>query len=314
MRRSLRPPRTLRPTRAGWIFFALTFGVGFAALNTGNNLMYLVLAFMLSFLVLSGVLSESALRGVQVRRRLPREIFAESPAPIALEVRNAQRRVASFALVVEDVAAGAAPAPVGRAFALRVAPGGTETRTYPFEATERGRFALAGCRVSTRFPFGLFSKALWLDLPAELLAYPAVDPIERSGPEAAGRREGERSRPRGGSGSDVASLREFVHGDSWRRVHWRASLRRSELVVREPETDEDGRVVVSLRIRTAPGPAFERAVRRAASEVVAFLDQGLQVALRTEAQVLVAGHGPEHRARLLAFLAEVQAQPDETAT
>ena len=39
----------LRPTRAGWIFFLLTFGVGFAALNTGNNLLYLVLSLMLSF-------------------------------------------------------------------------------------------------------------------------------------------------------------------------------------------------------------------------------------------------------------------------
>ena len=57
LERWLRPPRTLRPTRAGWIFFALTLGVGFAALNTGNNLTYLVLSLMLAFLVLSGVLS-----------------------------------------------------------------------------------------------------------------------------------------------------------------------------------------------------------------------------------------------------------------
>ena len=94
-RRWLKPPRILRPTRAGWIFFLLTFGVGFAALNTGNNLLYLVLALMLSFLVLSGVLSESALRGIRVRRRLPAEIFAERPTPVALEIHNEQKRVAA---------------------------------------------------------------------------------------------------------------------------------------------------------------------------------------------------------------------------
>ena len=48
IRRWLRPPRKLRPTRPGWLFFAVTFGVGFAALNTGNNLLYLVLALMLA--------------------------------------------------------------------------------------------------------------------------------------------------------------------------------------------------------------------------------------------------------------------------
>ena len=80
----LRPPRTLRPTRPGWVFFALTFGVGFAALNTGNNLLYMVLSLLLAFLVLSGVLSESALRGVRIRRRLPREIHAGRAAPVVL--------------------------------------------------------------------------------------------------------------------------------------------------------------------------------------------------------------------------------------
>ena len=94
VRRWLRPPRRLRPTRAGWSFFAITFGVGFAALNTGNNLLYLVLALMLSFLVLSGVLSESALRGIAVRRRLPRELYAGAASRVVPgEVADARAQV-----------------------------------------------------------------------------------------------------------------------------------------------------------------------------------------------------------------------------
>ena len=72
-------------------------------MNTGNNLMYMVLSLLLAFLVLSGVLSESALRGVRVRRRIPREMFAGTPAPLVLEISNEQRRVPSFAIVVEDL-------------------------------------------------------------------------------------------------------------------------------------------------------------------------------------------------------------------
>ena len=56
-RSRLRPPRSLRATRAGWCFIAIIFGVGFAALNTGNNLIYLIIALLLAFLVLSGLLS-----------------------------------------------------------------------------------------------------------------------------------------------------------------------------------------------------------------------------------------------------------------
>src|SRR4030042_4883913 len=91
IRRWLRPPRTLRPTRAGWLFFAATLRVGLGAMNTGNNLMYMVLSLLLAFLVLSGVLSESALRGVRVRRRISREIFAGTRAPRVLAIPNAQR-------------------------------------------------------------------------------------------------------------------------------------------------------------------------------------------------------------------------------
>ena len=102
LRAILRPPRTLRPPRAGWVFFALVLGVGLAALNTGNNLMYMVLALLLSFLVLSGVLSESALRGIQVRRRPPGDLYAERSTHVAIEIRNEQKRVPAFAIIFWD--------------------------------------------------------------------------------------------------------------------------------------------------------------------------------------------------------------------
>lgn len=51
--------RHLRFTREGKYFVALTFGIGFAAINTGNNLLYLVLGMLLALIVGSGVLSGS---------------------------------------------------------------------------------------------------------------------------------------------------------------------------------------------------------------------------------------------------------------
>jgi len=301
VRRWLRPPRTLRPTRAGWTFFALTFGVGFAALNTGNNLLYLVLSFMLSFLVLSGVFSESALRGVTIRRRLPREIFAGQPAPVALEVRNEQSRVPAFALVVEDLDAGGRS--VGRVFALRVPPSGAELRTYALTAEQRGCHLLRGFRVSTRYPFGLFSKAMLLERADEILVYPQVDPETVHLQPNSDVHEGDTPRHALGAGHEVAGLREYATGDSHRRIHWRASLRRGELLVRDTESERNARVDVRL---ARASQDFERSVRRAASEVVAFLDAGMRVGLRDGPQEIEAGSGRRHRASLLSYLATVE--------
>jgi uncharacterized protein (DUF58 family) len=307
--RWLRPPRTLRPTRAGWAFFAITFGVGFAALNTGNNLLYLVLALMLAFLVLSGVLSESALRGIAVRRRLPRELFAETSCTVGLEITNNQQRVPAFALLVEDRATegNAAQRAAGRAFALRVGPGETERRAYRCVPSRRGEIRFDGFRVSTRFPFGLFSKALTLESPQTALVYPALEPLSIPPSFGAARETGEGVAGEHGTGPVVSGLRHYEPGDPARRIHWRASLRRDELLVRKVESEQ--RAEVEVRLRTAgqqPGERFERSVRWAASEVVAQLEAGARVALRTDASRIEAGLGKRRRGQLLGFLARVE--------
>jgi len=309
LRRWFRPPRTLRPTRAGWSFFALTFGVGFAALNTGNNLLYLVLSLMLAFLVLSGVLSESALRGIGLRRRIPRELHDGGVHLITLEISNTQRRVPAFALVVEDRVRerGGVVRAAGRVFALRIAPGASEARSYRFRPGRRGPVEFTSFRVSTRFPFGLFAKAMEIEAPEPALVYPAIEAVEAPGAFGSPREHGEQVTGPRGAGSDVGGLRGFAAGDSVRRIHWRATLRQRELLVREVESEHAAEV--ELRLRTAgvePGDDFERRVRWVASEAVALLDAGLSVALRTDHAQIPAARGERQRAVLLAFLARVE--------
>jgi uncharacterized protein (DUF58 family) len=308
MRRWLKPPRTLRPTRAGWAFFAITLGVGLSALNTGNNLMYMVLALLLSFLVLSGVLSESALRGIRIRRRPPSEIFAERPAQVVVEITNDQRHVPAFAVVVEDLVGPDVDAavPAGRAFALRIGPGETEVRSYALTADRRGRLRFAGMRIATRFPFGLFSKAMVVEDVRTTLVYPAVEPTPFRPPLGATHRGGETSTGRGGSSPETGGLRDYANGDPFRRVHWRATLRRGALLVRDQEQERSADHLVRLRTSDAAEDAsFESAVSHATSEVVAHLADGFRVALRTDAAKIPAGQGARHRRDLLAFLATV---------
>ena len=317
----------------------IILGVGFAALNTGNNLLYLVLSLMLSFLVLSGVLSESALRGIEVRRRIPRELFAGRENSMRIEVTNKQRRVTAFAIVIEDRLAPASDErvqvrttgddgartsrrsrkrrkkkegePAGRCFVLRVAPGATESRRYTVTPAHRGPLQFSGFRVSTRFPFGLFLKYREYDCAEEALVYPEVTAYNPPARFSEAEATGENTITRVGSGGDVSGLREFAEGDSMRRVHWRQSIRRGALLVSETEDDHEAEIEVRLRARNTPergldrASGFERAVSRAASEVVGHLQNGLAVALRTDAAYVAADSGARHRARLLSFLALV---------
>jgi uncharacterized protein (DUF58 family) len=306
--RWLRPPRTLRPTRAGWVFFGLTLGVGFGALNSGNNLLYLVFSLMLAFLVLSGVLSESALGNIEVRRRLPRELFAGAPATLAVEITNTSRRVPAFAIAVEDLLQPREGVdsylPLGRMFVLRVAPGATELRAYRLVPSHRGTLRLAGFRISTRFPFGLFAKASILEQADEALVYPGLGHADELHALRLGEGEGRSAQP--ATGSEVVGLRPFVPGDSLRRVHWRATLRRGTPVVRQSEEPRATEAAVYLATcGPSKGDRFERSVRRAATQVVRLLESGARVSLRTDETWIPPDHGPQQRARLLAFLARV---------
>lgn len=314
-RSRLRPPRALRATRAGWCFIAIIFGVGFAALNTGNNLLYLILALMLSFLVLSGILSEGSLRGIRIERKLPREVFAGHPNRVALRIHNDQRRVASFAITIEDrldLEAGVQPA--GRVFALRVGSRSFENRSYSFEPERRGDLRFDGFQVSTRFPFGLFVKSREIDLPECLVVYPSVQRV----PLVVQTRlfDSDDEEPSGASsrGDEISGLREFEPGDSLVRVHWRSSARAGRLLVGEREGFDGAEFEVQLRLpRSTPDPVVEERVARAASEVVTHLEFGSRVGLRSKSIRFAAATGFAHRSEMLRFLAHVTADgPDPT--
>lgn len=265
---------------------------------------------MLAFLVLSGVLSESALGHLEVRRRLPRELFAGAPSTLAIEITNTSRRFPAYAVAIEDLLqpAGEEPGyqPVGRMFALRIAPGATELRAYRWVPAQRGPLRLAGFRVSTRFPFGLFAKACILELASDALVYPAVSAASRPRAAHVGEGEGLTGPSRPETGSEVVGLRPFSPGDSLRRVHWRATLRRGTPVVRQTEEPRASEAAIYLATRGPhPGERFEQSVRRAASQAVHLLAAGARVSLRTDAIFIPADHGARQRARLLAFLARV---------
>jgi len=318
VRRSrFKSPRRLRATRAGWCFVAIVFGVGFAALNTGNNLLYLVLAMMLAFLVLSGLLSETALRGIRVERRLPAELFAGAANRVALRVYNDQARVAAFAVSLDDrLEADEEHASAGRAFALRVGANEHVDRSYAFAPAHRGDVRFDVVRVSTRFPFGLFVKSLELESPSTSLVYPEIRPVPLSENGTTGEEHDEHPGV-ARRGDDVAALREFVPGDALGRVHWRRSLRTGRLLVGEREGEASGEIEILLRAADdLPRDAIEERIVQAASEVVAHLEAGLRVGLRSPRIRIPPDAGAAHRRELLTFLArvtpsELRAKPTE---
>jgi uncharacterized protein (DUF58 family) len=314
-RARLRPPRKLKLTREGKYFVGITFGVGLAAINTGNNLLYLLLGMLLALIIVSGILSELSLRRLTVVRRLPARAQVGRAHLVEIEVYNHKARVPSYAIEIEDLRA-AQPADK-RCFFLKISPCSAQVAAYRRTPARRGRDRHVGFRVATRFPFGLFEKSRELAADGELIIYPAVDPV-RLAPEQPGPWSGGAAAPSRGFGDELLGVRPMREGDDPRDIYWRKSTVANHPILRERARETRRKVEFTLD-PVHPGAApeedwsvvFERRIRELASLAVAHLRRGDSVTIRTTRGARVRADNTTGADPVLRFLALVQPVPEQ---
>jgi len=327
LRRRFRPPRRLSFTREGKIITILSVGVGFAAINTGNNLLYLLLGWLLSFIIASGILSEMTLRALTVERRPPPRIWAGEPFLMEVVIKNGKPKRASYSIEVEDLQ-GKTPIDK-RCYFLKIPEAKSQRTSYRHTFVRRGLYTLTGYRLATKFPFALFRKSRDVQAPLEVLVYPARVAVPRPPPRAATR--GEHVADRLGRRGEFFGLRERRAGDDRRDIHWKSSARSGRLLVREYEDELARRVVIGVDnalpqdVRdavkdSALTPAFEaqvtaveRAISIAASLATVYLEAGWTVELVSRGCHVAPGVGRMHEAKIQRELALLPYVGDDTA-
>jgi uncharacterized protein (DUF58 family) len=312
--RLLRRPRTLRFTREGKYFVALCLGIGFAAINTGNNLLFLVLGMMLALIIGSGVLSEVSLRTLSAERQIPDRVFANRPFLMGISLHNGKRRLPSFSVEVEDVLAERSLDK--KCYFLKVPAGRQQHTSYRHTFARRGLYRFSGFRISTKFPFALFRKSRSATSVVEVVVLPAVYPVLPPGPQATDL--GEIWASRSGRRGDFHSLRQYQAGDDPRGIHWRKSARLGRLMVRINEEPTSRRIAIlldNLSHTPAPAPAEverqEQAVSQAASLAVHYIKRGYVVRLVTRTVSVGPGVGQPHLTCLLRALALLEFVTEE---
>jgi len=240
-------------TREGIVYIGGILIVALAALNTGNNLLFMVLACLLAGMLISGLLSRVVLGGVEVRLELPEHIFARRTVMAIAELHNQKQMTPSFSVsLVSDVAdtdrknSQTPPAPpiLDRAVYFPYIPHGqTARQTVELTFPRRGVYRQDVLGLRTKFPFGFLQKTRRLKSGIEVVVYPQIVPTEEFY-EILPLVSGELESYQRGRGNDLYAIRDYQFNDSARHVDWKASARTGALQVKEYAREDERRVML----------------------------------------------------------------------
>ena len=301
--------RTLQVTREGGGFILLLFGVGIGAINTGNNLLYLVLAMCCSFIAVSGVLSEQTLKGISVQVSLPKAVYPEDSYPLHLKISNTKKTIPSYSLYVEFPLD-----PVGRyriehaSYIYQIPHQSSVDKSLMFVGLKRGPVHLKTVHLKTSFPFGFFIKIKTLPIDVETLIFPVIKNVALPSPSEYSE-EGEGTI--GPAGDDLYSIREYQPGDPIAAVHWKSSAKTGTLRVKEFSKGGLHSYTLFLNIidpktNIMVGPeTLENRVTETASLAYHLIRRGDEVSLKTPDMQMPSGNTETHLEDMLKYLARV---------
>jgi uncharacterized protein (DUF58 family) len=333
-------------TREGTVYLVVILVIGVAALNTANNLLFIVLAAMLSAIVVSGIASAAVLRRLELDVDVPQNAFVGRPITVRVTLENPRLWIPSFSVSVQAPnddkkkrrrwewektrftfpkrrqwlqlpdytlrRKSLQPPPpkiLTRPVYFAFVPAGqTAAAQVELVFPRRGQYSQEGFRVSTRFPFSFLIKSRSVPLERELVVYPAmIDPDDLL--EILPLVTGEYMSFVRGRGSELYRIREHTPDDMVRYVDWKATAKTGSLKVRE-FTREDERRLRIVFDNPEPGrvssEAYEHAVSLAASLACHFAQENVDLSF--------AGSNYDGSQRLddfLRHLALIQPQPSD---
>lgn len=272
-------------TRLGIEYLAAMLLMGLFAVNTGNNLLYLVFSLMLGLFLASGWVSRRAIRDLELLAIEEGNLFARVQGGIKLRIRDrapGRARGLEIELALDQG---------------RVEPGfypgarrGGQDRLLVLQAQpeRRGWTRVLWLEVRTAFPFGFLEKARRMPLALDLLVLPHPRSFT---PRPGWEGEAGRASPREGDACPDGA-RPFKERDPLGRVHWKRTAQRGSPWVRTFEEDPPVGLRLRLDLRDwAPGPAFERELEYLSGGILRARLQRREVSLDVDG----AGGGRQYR-------------------
>ncbi len=304
-------------TREGIAYLGVALVIGIAALNTANNLLFIVLAAMLAAIIVSGVASAAVLRRLEVDVAMPQNAFAGKPVSVRVSLINRRLWIPAFSVKVytpsdqkrrtplwewqktefifprkrqwfrfpDYTLRRKSPPPRAAKVLTRpvyftyVAPRDSADAQVELIFPHRGLYTQDSFSVATRFPFSFLIKSRKIDLQREVLVYPALLQ-SHDVLDLLPMITGEFVSYARGRGSELYLIREYTPHDPARYLDWKATAKTGSLKVREYSREDERRlrlVFDNPEPGRVPSAAYERAVSLVATLACHFNTENVEL-------------------------------------
>jgi len=291
--------------RLSWVLWGAIVVTALIAFNRGIDLLWGTTILLVIATLAASLLPKLQLHGLTVERgRFPSSGTVGQPLEVSYRVQ-ASGWLPRYGIEIHDNLPALVPNGI-TAFIARVK--GTQDHAFSWIPRVRGCWRLGAPRVESRYPLGL-TKASRTAAPStsqpenaevrELVIYPDFVPLRwlplRG--EANPQNEQRITRSRGGH-DEFFAVRSYRPHDSLRSVHWRASARMDELVVKEYEQQQDRQLWIVLELSEdehvgeGPDGTFEYMIRIAHSVAVKAMEEGVPFGLVYDSGERIEHLGP----------------------
>lgn len=270
-----------------------TLLLGVAAVNTGNNLLFLVVSAMLGFMAVSGLLGWLNIRGLAVSARLPDEVYAGIETQVTLHIENRKKLLPSFLITAHLLG--------HPAFFILLDPRKAQSGSLLLAFPARGTHELPVAVISSPFPVNFFVRYIRIPVAGRVLVFPAPRPL----PLPAGLGQPEAGTAQNlstpGHEGELAKISDYQGGESLKLIHWRLSAKHEDFKVKHLTSTATDPVL--LEVDLMPGRDLEERLSNCAFLVNRLVRAGRAVGLKVAKRVIAPASTRTHRLKLLGELA-----------
>lgn len=275
------------------MYIAITLLFGFAAVNTGNNLIFLIVAALLAFMSVSGILGWLNIQGLKVRVDFPDENYCGLETLATIRLENGKRHFPSFLLKVTVL---------GEPVFFDLLACGEEGRdSFIYRFQERGEQVITVGEVSSPFPINFFVRSRWIEVQRRVVVFPAPLPCPLPAGHHGRGQSGALLASAKGFEGEVTKIADYSGAEPLKLVHWRLSAKYGELKVKELSATAEEPIL--LDIAAMAGNNLEENLSCAVFLANSLFKKNRPVGLKLGERLLPPAASRDHRLHLLTELA-----------